>query len=198
MTTQNTTQNTQATKTAKTKSKEMLHNAIAQAVTSKKAMQADTQKALVLLLNHAANHGDWTEANTLAQEMDLKSGKTGVNNQAIASWIVEHLGLAVDEKEGVFTKGNFSRAACQQLVARVKDKSDDYSLPQWNTFKPSAGGFKGLEAEATLSKALDKIEKAHDKAQENAENADKVNMAVSQATMDRIKMMVDAGMITVQ
>lgn len=192
-----TTQN-KANKTAQAKSKEMLHAAIAQAVKSTKAVQVDTQKALVLLLNHAANHGDWTEANTLAHEMNLKSGKTGVNNQAVVAWIVAHLGLEVDEKEGVFTKGNFSKAACQKLVERVKDKSDEYNLPQWHTFKPNNGGFKGLEAEATLAKALDKIEKAYDKVQENPENASKVDMHVSADTVKRLQMMVDAGMITLQ
>lgn len=152
-------------------------------------------KACVLILAHSAEHGDWTKANTLIEALELKSGTHGLNGKGVIAWFVETMGLAVDAEAKAFTKGNFTKAKAAALVDDVKAKKVE--LPFWYNMKPPKD-FEGFDADAAMISLLDKIEKMASTKNTDKAKADKIDMHVSKATMERFNAFVKSGAITLQ
>lgn len=120
--------------------------AIETAITSVNRGRANVQKAAILVLVHAAKHGDYTKANDLVTGLG-----NSINSAALVSFFVKFGGLVVDEENECFKDWSGKR--------HIHEHLDEAKDTMWWTLKKT-NAFKGFSLQGQIGSLLASYNKA--------------------------------------
>lgn len=138
-------------------------------VDASKTLQSRIQELAVGIMLHAYNHGDYTRAQTLVEQLG-----EGVRRSALVAWF-NKAGLDVDEAKGFV---GFNKKVMEKNWAEVKATA-------WYAMKPERP-FEGFDLKAELERLIKKAEKAMKTASETPD-FDTALMKVSPEQLTKLR-----------